>query len=89
MSGQNEAPEEEVKTEKLRGGNTSLLPKKKVMNFVIMYGAPPGRGVASATKMVSDVRLSVFRGYSRADLTLIVPDIFAHLEGNDANFEAH
>ena len=89
MTGQNEAPEEEVKTDKLRGGNTSLLPKRAVMNYVIMYGAAPGQGIASASRIVRDIRRSVFQGYSRADLTLIAPDFFAHLEGSDCNFEAH
>ena len=89
MSDQNEGPEEEVKADKLRGGNSSLLPKRAVMNFRIMYGAPPGQGILSQSRIVSDIRLSVFRGYSRADLTLIVPDIFAHLAGQDVNFEAH
>ena len=89
MSGQNEAPEEEVKTDKLRGGNTSLLSKRVVINFLIMYGAPPGQGILSKSRIVNDIRLSVFRGYSRADLTLIAPDFFAHLEGSDCNFEAH
>ena len=89
MSGQNEAPEEEVKTDKLRGGNTSLLPLRAVINFVILYGAPPGSGIAAKSRICRDIRRSVFLGYSRADLTLIAPDFFAHLEGSDVNFEAH
>ena len=89
MIGPNEAPEEEVKTDKLRGDNTSLLPKRAVINIVSLYGAPPGRGISSTSRIVRDIRRSVFQGYSRADLTLIAPDFFAHLEGSDCNFEAH
>jgi hypothetical protein len=37
--------------------------------------------------MIRDARLAIFRGYSRVDLTLRIPDIFAYLQGEDANFE--
>jgi len=53
-----------------------------------MYGAGPGRGILAESVMVRDARLSIFRNYSRADLTLRIPDVFENMEGDDVNFEA-
>ena len=68
-------------------GNTDYLPSILRQNYVFTYGAQPGYGVLSGTKMIADVRKAMIKGFDRKDLTLRIPKVYANLVGRDASFE--
>ena len=68
-------------------GNTDYLPPIHRQNYLFTYGAQPGYGVISGTKMIADVRKAIVKGFDRKDLTVRIPDTYTLLVGRDATFE--
>ena len=67
--------------------NTDYLPSIQRQNYLFTYGAQPGYGVLSGTKMIADVREAIVKGFDRKDLTVRIPYVYTNLVGRDATFE--
>ena len=63
------------------------MPVVFAQNFIMLFGAAPSSGVKANTKMVSDLRRAVVRGYDRATMIVRIPEVFDRLTGSDCSFE--
>ena len=64
-----------------------LVTNVKVENIVLVFGCPPAVGVKAKTEMIYDLANAMEQGYNKDKFSLIIPDVFERLEGNDAAFE--
>ena len=63
------------------------LSEVESQNFALVFGCPPGIGVAADTQMIFDVQQALIHKFNKETLTLEFPNICDHLQGKDANFE--
>jgi hypothetical protein len=57
------------------------------MSFAFVYGCRPSTGVKANTTMVKDIYYSFIENGDRINFTVLLPNAFTYMSGNDVNFE--
>ena len=86
-SAQKEQVEQEESKVGPSRGKDSLIEDVFVQNFMMIFGAKPGDGVSTDTKLIPDVMRCFENYYDRLTYTITFPNILACLQGSDTNIE--
>ena len=68
-------------------GKDGLLEEVLVQNFMLIFGAKPGYGVSSNTKLIYDVMNCFENFYDKLTQTVMIPGALNCLHGSDTNIE--
>ena len=68
-------------------GKYGLLEDILVQNFMLIFGAKPGVGVKSDTKLIHDVMSCFQKFYEKLTQTVMIPTVLNCLQGSDTNIE--